>query len=104
MWDRVAAAGQGQTPTCFDEIKYGIDFRKEFTVGTAVYCFQKAEVTSLTPGTNNTLKARSDCTSLSNKIWDREKTMVVWQCQAKEEQRPSGSVDRLDVTLNWIYR
>lgn len=105
VWDRVPATGQGQTATCFDEIKLGFDFRKEFVDEESVeWCFQKAEVTSLQPGNSNTLKARTSCIAASNLNWDREKTLVGWQCQAKEEQRPSGSVDRLDVTLHWIYQ
>lgn len=101
VWSRVSAGSQG----CFSEIRYGIDFQKEFADELDVeWCFQKAVVTSLQPGNSNSLKARSNCTSLSNKSWDHEKSVIAWSCQAKEEQRPSGSVDRMDVTLNWIYR
>jgi hypothetical protein len=107
IWNQTSASGV--VANCYTEYNLGYDFRKEFQHSNGkTYCFQSVTVTAKKPNnadnTNPGLKARNDCTTLSNRSWGRENAVVYSTCQAYEEQRPGGSVDRLDITLHYIYR
>jgi hypothetical protein len=97
----------GNNPSCLIQTNQGFDFQKEFVQDGKTYCFQKADVYSVQPNGSQSLKPRTknpngSCDSPYGTRFITE-SQVVWMCQAKDEQRPGGSVDRLDVTLKYNY-
>lgn len=104
VWDKDSV---GASDYCLSQTNQGYDFRKELYYNGEWWCFKKADVLSVQPNGSSSLKPRTkhlnggcDAQYGTRFIEDSE---VAWMCQQEDEQRPDGSVDRLDVILNYNY-
>lgn len=102
-WDRI-----GLSPSidyCLMRIEYGFDFRKEVWDETVVYCFEKAEATSVEPTGTFHLDGRAKTPAGgcgSSLMWANGETVSSTQCRTIGEERPGGS-DKVRMTVRYSY-